>query len=191
VPGVDLTWSVQQLRAHMLAVLRPRDAVLAQLTLALVARGGNVPDAAAERAATLLDDPKLSLAAAGVVDGCWLLARVCSAAVPDEAPAQVRNVTLLTELLDTPSEEPAYGFRLSETRLQKLLSLHNALGLVAEPPAGASHVLVLDSLDQLCDGGTYYFLPKTSNALSDEVHARASHPARTFGCVCGEHQRMR
>jgi hypothetical protein len=155
VPGVDPQWSVQQLRAHTLAVLRPRDTVLAQLTLSLVARGGDLPDAAAERAARLLDDPKLPLAAAGVVDGCWLLARACSAAVPDDSPP-VRDVTLLTDLLDTPSQGPPYGFHLSDTRLRELLSQHNALGLVAEPPAGATKVLVLDSLHQLHDGGTYY-----------------------------------
>lgn len=172
VAGVDLQWRVQQLRAHVLAVLRPRNVVLAQLTLSLVARGGGAPDAAAERAALSLDDPSASLADAGVADRCWLLARVCSAAAaPDDA---VRDATLRTDLLEAPAEARYVVARLSDKFLSELLDKLGGLGLVAELREDAP---LLRNLDELRDGGTYYIKP-SSGTLTDQVDPLA--------WLCGE-----
>jgi hypothetical protein len=78
-----------------------------QLSLRLVARGGGLPDAAAERRAARLDDPTASLAAAGVTEGAWLLANLRSAQPRFDT---VRDITLLTDLVESP-DEPFICFR--------------------------------------------------------------------------------
>ena len=146
-------WDVARLRAHVLETLGLQNVAAAQLTLSLVARGGGMPDAAAERAAARIDDPSALLTDCGITEGCWLLAGVYSAAA--RAPA-VLDVTLLTDLVAY-AKIPLYCVpRLSDVRLREILALHNAVGLVAEARAGAP---LLNELDQLSDGATYYIMP--------------------------------
>ena len=67
-----------------------------RVTLRLVACGARKPSAAEEAAAAELDDPRLTLAEAGVLDGCSLLAKVAGACNLRVAllPAHVLNVSV-------------------------------------------------------------------------------------------------
>jgi hypothetical protein len=75
VKGVDLQETVDDFTARWVVeeglTVRP-----SLVTLRLVACGLRKPSAAEEAAAVVLDDPRLSLAAVCVVDGCSLLAYV-------------------------------------------------------------------------------------------------------------------
>ena len=84
---------------------------------------------------------------------------------PSGAPA-VRNVTLLTCLLDG-ATVPRYRVpRLSETLLRELVSKNNGVGLVEDESTDAP---LLADLDQLRDDATYYICPASSSALAVEV----------------------
>jgi hypothetical protein len=191
VTGVERAWRVAQLHQHVLRALRHvaglRRLALLQLSLRLVpptpthggGGGGGAPDAAAERAATLLRDPRATLHDAGVAHGCHLLADVRRAAAP-RAHA-VHDVTLRTDLLPhhAPREGPSLVARLTEAFLSEILHKQGGLCLVAELREGAP---LLRDVDELCDGGTYYIKPARRHPRwSGEGHACAH--AR----LCGEH----
>ena len=79
VEDVDLQQSVSKFTARWVVeeglTVRP-----SLVTLRLVACGPRKPSEEEEAAAAVLDDPRLTLAAAGVNDGCSLLAYVAGAA---------------------------------------------------------------------------------------------------------------
>ena len=78
----------------------------------------------------------------------------------------MRDVTLLTSLLDG-ATVPRYNVpRLSAPLLRELVSQCNGIGLVAEPRADAP---LLAELEQLRDNATYYICPASSSALAAEV----------------------
>ena len=81
VKGVDLQETVDDFTARWVVdeglTVRP-----SLVTLRLVACGSRKPSEAEEAAAVVLDDPRLTLAAAGVTNGCSLLAFVESSALP-------------------------------------------------------------------------------------------------------------
>jgi hypothetical protein len=76
---VDLQETVDDFKARWVVeeglTVRP-----SLVTLRLVACGARKPSAAEEAAAAVLDDPRLTLAAAGVNAGCSLLAYIAGAA---------------------------------------------------------------------------------------------------------------
>ena len=170
VAGVAPGWQVAELHAHVLSALRLHDVAPVQLSLRLVARGGSLPDAAAERLAARLDDPTAPLAAAGVAEGAWLLANLRSAQPRFDT---VRDITLLTDLVDSPDVPYLYLPRLSGAELPDLFSTLGAVGFVEEKRVGAP---LLRHMDQLRDGAAYYIMPALG-ALSDKV------VARTAACV--------
>jgi hypothetical protein len=96
--GVDLQQTVHGLKASWAA-----DVLLgvhpSLITLRLVSRGARKPSAAEEEAAALHEplDPRDLLAAAGVTDGCSLLASVAGTAValPGECDDELRARFLL------------------------------------------------------------------------------------------------
>ena len=168
VAGVALEWRLAQLHAHVQQALRLRDVGAAQLSLRLAKRGGGPPDAAAERAAARLDlDPTASLAAAGVVDGSWLLVDLRSAQPRGDTR---RNITLLLDLLDDPKSSRVVVPHLSAARLQHLLTQFGAVGLIETLRDDAP---LLGELDELRDGATYYIRPADSQ-LGDKVCAHAA-----------------
>jgi hypothetical protein len=76
--GVDLMQTVDDFIARWMVLAKPGvDPSL--VTLRLVACGARKPSAAEEAAAVELDDPRLTLAEAGVTAGCSLLAFVAGA----------------------------------------------------------------------------------------------------------------
>ena len=79
VKAVDLQQSVSDFKRRWMAQAK-LDVDPALVTLRLVACGARKPSAAEEAAAAVLDDPRLTLAAAGVSDGCSLLAYIAGAA---------------------------------------------------------------------------------------------------------------
>jgi hypothetical protein len=123
---------------------------LLQLTLRLVTHApGAKPDAAAELAATRLDDPCVTLADAGVTDGCWLLADVCSAQPRGNV---VRDVVLLTDLVRIP-KAPRYCVpRLSQAFLERILEHESGMCLSVSTRWDSP---LLCYVDQLRDGETY------------------------------------
>ena len=98
--GVDLQQTVDDFKASWVA-----DVLLgvhpSLVTLRLVSRGTRKPSAAEEEAAALHEplDPRDSLAAAGVTDGCSLLASVAgtAAALPGECYEELRIRSLLEQ----------------------------------------------------------------------------------------------
>jgi hypothetical protein len=72
---VDLQLSVSAFKARWVAQAK-LDVDPSLVTLRLVLCGSRKPTAEEEEAAVVLDDPRLTLAAAGVTDGCSLLAFV-------------------------------------------------------------------------------------------------------------------
>ena len=78
---VDLQMSVSAFKACWVAEEK-LDVRPSLVTLRLVLCGSRKPTAEEEEAAVVLDDPRLTLAAAGVTDGCSLLAFVESSAFP-------------------------------------------------------------------------------------------------------------
>ena len=80
VKAVDLQQAVSDFKARWLAQAK-LDVDPALVTLRLVACGARKPSAAEEAAAAELDDPRLTLAEAGVRDGSSLLAFVAGAAL--------------------------------------------------------------------------------------------------------------
>jgi hypothetical protein len=81
VEDVDLQQTVSKFTARWMAQAK-LDVDPSRVTLRLVACGARKPSSAEEAAAAVLDDPRLTLAAAGVSDGCSLLAYVAGAAPP-------------------------------------------------------------------------------------------------------------
>ena len=79
VKAVDLQQSLSDFKARWVAQAK-LDVDPSLVTLRLVACGARKPSAAEEAAAAVLDDPRLTLAAAGVNAGCSLLAYVVGAA---------------------------------------------------------------------------------------------------------------
>ena len=79
VEDVDLQQTVSKFTARWMAQAK-LDVDPSRVTLRLVACGPRKPSEAEEAAAAVLDDPRLTLAAAGVSDGCSLLAYVAGAA---------------------------------------------------------------------------------------------------------------
>ena len=79
VKGVILQETVDDFTARWVAQAK-LDVDPALVTLRLVACGPRKPSEEEEAAAAVLDDPRLTLAAAGVNDGCSLLAYVAGAA---------------------------------------------------------------------------------------------------------------
>ena len=79
VEDVDLQQTVSKFTARWMAQAK-LDVDPSLVTLRLVACGARKPSAAEEAAAAVLDDPRLTLAAAGVNAGCSLLAYVVGAA---------------------------------------------------------------------------------------------------------------
>ena len=73
VKGVDAQQSVDDFKALWMAVAK-MDVDPSLVTLHLVRCGSRKPTAEEEEEAVVLDDPRLTLAAAGVTDGCLLLA---------------------------------------------------------------------------------------------------------------------
>ena len=78
VEDVDLQQTVSKFIARWMAQAK-LDVDPSRVTLRLVACGARKPSAAEEAAAALLDDPRLTLAEAGVTAGCSLLAFVAGA----------------------------------------------------------------------------------------------------------------
>ena len=78
VEVVDLQQTVSKFKARWVAQAK-LDVDPSLVTLRLVACGARKPSAAEEAAAAELDDPRLTLAEAGVLDGCSLLAFVAGA----------------------------------------------------------------------------------------------------------------
>ena len=78
VEDVDLQQTVSKFKARWVAQAK-LDVDPSLVTLRLVARGARKPTAKQEAKAKELDDPRLSLADAGVTDGCSLLAFVAGA----------------------------------------------------------------------------------------------------------------
>ena len=78
VKGVDTLETVDDFKARWVAQAK-LDVDPSLVTLRLVARGARKPTAKQEAKAKELDDPRLSLADAGVTDGCSLLAFVAGA----------------------------------------------------------------------------------------------------------------
>jgi hypothetical protein len=81
VEDVDLQQTVSKFTARWMAQAK-LDVDPSRVTLRLVACSARKPSSAEEAAAAVLDDPRLTLAAAGVSDGCSLLAYVAGAAPP-------------------------------------------------------------------------------------------------------------
>ena len=78
---VDLQQTVSKIIARWVAQAK-LDVDPSLVTLRLVWCGSRKPTAEEEAAAVVLDDPRLTLAAAGVTDGCSLLAFIESSAFP-------------------------------------------------------------------------------------------------------------
>ncbi len=78
VKDVDLQQSVSDFKARWVSE-EQLDVRPSRVTLRLVACGARKPSAAEEAAAVELDDPRLTLAEAGVTAGCSLLAFVAGA----------------------------------------------------------------------------------------------------------------
>ena len=78
VEDVDLQQTVSKFIARWVSQEK-LDVRPSRVTLRLVACGARKPSAAEEAAAAELDDPRLTLAEAGVLDGCSLLAFVAGA----------------------------------------------------------------------------------------------------------------
>jgi hypothetical protein len=78
VEDVDLQQTVSKFIARWMAQAK-LDVDPSRVTLRLVACGTRKPSAAEEAAAAELDDPRLTLAEAGVLHGCSLLAFVAGA----------------------------------------------------------------------------------------------------------------
>jgi hypothetical protein len=78
VKAVDLQQTVSDFKARWVSEEK-LDVRPSLVTLRLVACGARKPSAAEEAAAALLDDPRLTLAEAGVTAGCSLLAFVAGA----------------------------------------------------------------------------------------------------------------
>ena len=95
VKDVDLLQTVDDFIARWMAQAK-LDVDPSRVTLRLVACGARKPSAAEEAAAAELDDPRLTLAEAGVLDGCSLLAKVAGACNLRVAllPAHVLNVSV-------------------------------------------------------------------------------------------------
>ena len=81
VKSVDAQQSVDDFTARWVAEEK-LDVRPSFVTLRLVLCDSRKPTADEEEAAVVLDDPRLTLAAAGVTDGCSLLAFVESSAFP-------------------------------------------------------------------------------------------------------------
>jgi hypothetical protein len=79
VKGVDLQETVDDFTSRWVAQEK-LDVRPSLVTLRLVKCGAGKPTAKQEAKAKLLNDPRLTLAAAGVNDGCSLLAYVAGAA---------------------------------------------------------------------------------------------------------------
>ncbi len=79
VKDVNVLQTVDDFIARWMAQAK-LDVDPSRVTLRLVACGARKPSAAEEAAAAELDDPRLTLAAAGISDGCSLLAYVAGAA---------------------------------------------------------------------------------------------------------------
>ena len=96
--GVDLQQTVDDFKASWAAEELP-SVRPSLITLRLVSRGARKPSAAEEEAAALHEplDPRDSLAAAGITDGCSLLASVAGTAValPGECDDELRARFLL------------------------------------------------------------------------------------------------
>jgi len=78
VENVDLEHTVSKFIARWTAQAK-LDVDPSLVTLRLVKCGARKPSAEEEKQAVELDDPRLSLAAAGITDGCSLLAFVAGA----------------------------------------------------------------------------------------------------------------
>jgi hypothetical protein len=73
VEGVDLQQTVSKFKARWVAQAK-LDVDPSLVTLRLVKCGARNPEVEDEAKADVLDDPRLTLAAAGLIDGCSLLA---------------------------------------------------------------------------------------------------------------------
>ena len=95
VEDVDLQQTVSKFTARWMAQAK-LDVDPLRVTLRLVACGARKPSAAEEAAAAELDDPSLTLAAAGVTGTAWMLAKVAGACNLRVAlfPAHVLNVSV-------------------------------------------------------------------------------------------------
>ena len=91
VKDVDVEQAVDDFKARWV-VQEKLDVRPSLVTLRLVKCGARKPTAKQEAKAKLLDDPRLSLADAGVTDGCSLLAFVAGAHA--RAPRAVRASVL-------------------------------------------------------------------------------------------------
>ena len=78
VENVDLEQTVSKFKSRWVAQEK-LDAAPSLVSLRLVKCGSRKPGAVEEKQAVELDDPRLSLAEAGITDGCSLLAYVAGA----------------------------------------------------------------------------------------------------------------
>jgi hypothetical protein len=90
VKDVDCRQSVDDFKVRWLAQAK-RDVDPSLASLYLVPCGSRKPTAEEEKGAVLLDDPRLSLAAAGVTDGCSLLAFIAGVSAASFASPQPAN----------------------------------------------------------------------------------------------------
>jgi hypothetical protein len=131
------------------------------LNLYLVPCGSRKPTAEEEKAAVLLDDPRLSLVAAGVTDGCSLLAYVAKPDSVAAVPTRVHAVTSRARGRQQLSEWPV----LSQGDLDRHLA-HGLLWLSDSGGALVRPVVTLSELSQ--DPSAKYYLQLRSEPWTED-----------------------
>jgi hypothetical protein len=154
IEDVDVLQSVSKLKARLVAQ-EALGVPPSLVTLRLVPCGARKPTAEEEAVAAELDDPRLTLAAAGITEGCSLLARhlACTGAPP---------ARVLTVAARARGRQQLFEWHVST---QSDLDRHLAHGLLWQVDSGGNFVRAVVLLSELCaDPAAQYYFERTAEA---------------------------
>ncbi len=173
VENVDLQQTVSKFKARWMTQAK-LDLDPSLVTLRLVKCGERKPNGGYEAQAEVLDDPSLSLAAAGVADAAWLLAHLAGVGTPAAAPP----ARLLTVASRARGRQQLSEWHLST---QSDLDRHLAHGLLWQVDAGGKLIRSAVLLSELSadPAAQYYF------QLTAEVGAVESATAAIANIAAG------